>query len=241
MFLLRQEYFDSKRYALLPGLKCPVEKFIAEWTACQEEPTRETSTLFSYLQGNVDHWVNMLVLPTKEKDISYCSLINKISHIDPIEALKYWTHENRHELDILLSEVWFMLLRNQPFEISKKPSQHAFILSRLFVYKLSNYINAWLASIDKHSELEFLPDMDVLEAPEALPLLQDVLIDLQTHNPYGFYLVSLFLNDLDRNDMYSITKTKTSYVYLWRILDAEFHKRVSDERSEHYRSASPSR
>lgn len=227
MFILRDEYFDSKRHKPIVNLPCPAQDFVQEWQACAIDITRSTDTLFSYLQGPTQHWLDMLRGHIKP-DINLASLLFKINHPDPWQVMQDWVAIHGDTLRQLILCEWLGLLRFPPFTLRKQGGQFCFVLARLLVFRLSNNINSWLASRMRQSRLQYTADMDIYEAPIEEQDVDDLMLDLHETDPYAYYLFSLFLNDHTRNDINSITRTTTSYVYLWRLINAEFNKRRSD-------------
>ncbi len=235
LLTLRTDRFNYRVSLPIPHVKHRIG-LRNEWAACEVDPTRDTTYLYKLLLPNLMNWEDMFLDSTSYRNIEYMTLLTYIGGEDPSEVLNSWALEHQDYLKDIVFEHYLVLVRQPPFRRwTIKPWQWYFIMSKLMRYGLAQTILRWARHTKRWSHIDLRRSVNQFPADtqhddEDLETLQYMINDLP---PYQYYLVNLYLNDYDRNDLERITNTTSSFVYLWRTINDYLKEKVTRD-YKHY-------
>jgi hypothetical protein len=215
MFKLNKSYYEIDRTRGMPYLGANTWTFVREWNHCREDPKRKTDKLFKMLAPEIDHWVKMFQDPEYPRNIHFATLFHLIEAADKAETLAEWTKNNWDCLHDIFFDLFLELLRTPPHTINVKPKQYAFLLSRLFIYKLSHRIRGWARKVKTIDSATYQTDSSYTENHEITELVGRI----QDTDPYLHYLITLYLAEGADEDFKLATKNIITATTFWRTLN----------------------
>jgi hypothetical protein len=225
MFKLNQSYYDRDKSRGMPYVGNNTWRLVLEWNRCREDPKRNTTKLFKMLDPEIRHWVKMFEDPHYPRNIHFATLFHLIEAEDKAETLSNWIENHRDCLYDIFFDLFLGLLRAPPHVINVKPKQYAFLLSRLFIYRLSHKIRDWARktkTIDSAIctiETSYIENHDITE----------ILNRIKETDLYLHYLTELYLMNGTEEDFKAVTKNIITAQIFWRTLNEWKNQEGIDE------------
>lgn len=205
MFLINKDFKTKHKNRGLPGIGINTWDFIKEWIKCTNNKNRKVDNLFLALEPYIENWVLMIKGRTP-RNVQFATLFNLIEGGEKIEVFEAWTTAHTDEdIKNICEDIFLDLLRKPPYNITVQLKQYAFVLAKLFIYRLSHKIRDWYIKQNKTFKFLHIRSFYELEIDELIDL-----IDKSKNKDLDFYLTYLIYAGFTSQEIISMTKSSIS-------------------------------